>query len=264
MCYDDPPFGQKEEQGKHWNLDHPIYKKYRPAVMSCIADNCPGTLCLDIDSAPKWQIDCNICLQQLSIFEDKAHKVKVTQDSCWPAHFLHRSLISMMGVMSGAQHVSLSSLLVGETLRVAARSRLGLVSARKLDMPEQSASTCEQPASEPTPELELAGVRPPPGLPPPAGLPSHGSCLHGTGRCRPCMWFFKASGCAHGEECLHCHLCPQSEIAARRKRRRARLGADAKFCAKDAESKVAPCIQSDEDTSLGSSSDTESLTSVSS
>lgn len=29
--------------------------------MSCIADNCPGTLCLDVDSAPKWQIDCNIC-----------------------------------------------------------------------------------------------------------------------------------------------------------------------------------------------------------
>ena len=117
MCYDDPPFGAREEhlsdshehlkcvvvdcifsqqlfyrtffprQGKHWNLDHPIYKKYRPAasglhgtswyhlewqqklaylalkseVMSCIADNCPGTLCLDVDSGPKWQIDCNIC-----------------------------------------------------------------------------------------------------------------------------------------------------------------------------------------------------------
>ena len=82
MCYDDPPFGAREEQGKHWNLDHPIYKKYRPAVMSCIADNCPGTLCLDVDSGPKWQIDCNICLQQLSIFEDKAHKIKVTTDFC--------------------------------------------------------------------------------------------------------------------------------------------------------------------------------------
>lgn len=82
MCYDDPPFGDKEEQGKHWNLSHPIYKKYRPAVMSCIADNCPGTLCLDVDSAPKWQIDCNICLQQLSLFEDKAHKIKVSSDVC--------------------------------------------------------------------------------------------------------------------------------------------------------------------------------------
>ncbi|CAJ1433993.1 unnamed protein product [Effrenium voratum] len=82
MCYDDPPFGAREEQGKHWNLDHPIYKKYRPAVMSCIADNCSGTLCLDVDSGPKWQIDCNVCLQQLSIFEDKAHKIKATSDTC--------------------------------------------------------------------------------------------------------------------------------------------------------------------------------------
>mmetsp|Transcript_30608 Transcript_30608/g.54729 ORF Transcript_30608/g.54729 Transcript_30608/m.54729 type:complete len:860 (+) Transcript_30608:77-2656(+) len=81
-CYDDPPFGEKEEQGKHWNLDHPIYKKYRPAVMSCIGEHCPGTLCLDVDSAPKWQIDCNVCMQELLIFGDKAHKVKCTSDLC--------------------------------------------------------------------------------------------------------------------------------------------------------------------------------------
>lgn len=82
MCYDDPPFGAAAEHGKHWNLDHPIYKKYRPAVMSCIDENCTGTLCLDVDSAPKWQIDCNVCMQFLSIFEDKAHKVKVSSDVC--------------------------------------------------------------------------------------------------------------------------------------------------------------------------------------
>ncbi|CAK9078862.1 DNA topoisomerase 3-beta-1 (DNA topoisomerase III beta-1) [Durusdinium trenchii] len=81
-CYDTPPYGEKEEQGKHWNLDHPIYKKYRPAVMDCFADHCSGTLCLDVDSGPKWQMDCNVCLQQLSIFEDKAHKIKATSDYC--------------------------------------------------------------------------------------------------------------------------------------------------------------------------------------
>ena len=44
--------------GWQWNLaDFPLKSK----VMSCIADNCPGTLCLDVDSGPKWQIDCNIC-----------------------------------------------------------------------------------------------------------------------------------------------------------------------------------------------------------
>jgi len=64
-CYDDPPFGAANATGKHWELEHPIYKKYRPAVMGCIADNCPGTLCLDVDSAPKWQIDCNVCPQNL-------------------------------------------------------------------------------------------------------------------------------------------------------------------------------------------------------
>jgi len=163
-----------------------------------------------------------------------------------------------MNVMSGAELSSRSELPVGETLRVAARSRLGLIVAQKVDV------TCAQPVDKSTPEFEPAEVRPPPGLPPPVGLPSHGSCLHGTGRCKPCMWFFKASGCSHGEECLHCHLCPQSEIAARRKRRRARLGAEAKLCAKDAESKFAQGFLSDIDTSVGSASDTESLTSVNS
>jgi len=67
----------------------------------------------------------------------------------------------------------------------------------------------------------VGGVSPPPGLPPPYGLPSHGSLLHGTTRCRPCMWFWKESGCANGQDCGHCHLCPQNEIALRRRRRRA-------------------------------------------
>jgi len=82
MCYDDPPFGHAAEQGKYWNLDHPICKKYRPAVMSCFGENCSGTLCLDVDSAPKWQLDCNVCMQMISVFEDKAHRIKVTSDFC--------------------------------------------------------------------------------------------------------------------------------------------------------------------------------------
>eukprot|EP00928_Gymnodinium_smaydae_P066381 TRINITY_DN493_c0_g1_i1.p1 TRINITY_DN493_c0_g1~~TRINITY_DN493_c0_g1_i1.p1 ORF type:complete len:870 (-),score=213.50 TRINITY_DN493_c0_g1_i1:206-2782(-) len=82
-CYDDPPFGAKNAVGKHWELEHPVYQKYRPAVMSCIADECRGgTLCLDVDSAPKWQMDCNVCAQQLQIFGDKAHKIKVSSDMC--------------------------------------------------------------------------------------------------------------------------------------------------------------------------------------
>lgn len=67
----------------------------------------------------------------------------------------------------------------------------------------------------------IEGVCPPPGLPPPFGLPSHGSLLHGSGKCKPCMWFWKPEGCGNGQDCGHCHLCPQSEIAMRRRSRRA-------------------------------------------
>eukprot|EP00439_Symbiodinium_sp_Y106_P027710 s4090_g3.t1 len=48
-------------------------------------------------------------------------------------------------------------------------------------------------------------------------FPSEGSRLHGTGLCRPCAWFWKPKGCENGEECRHCHLCPQDEIKNRRK-----------------------------------------------
>jgi len=82
LCYDDPPFGHASAAGKYWELQHPIYKKYRPAVMLCIAEHCPGTLCLDVDSAPKWQMDCNVCMQQLQIFPDKGYKIKVDPQSC--------------------------------------------------------------------------------------------------------------------------------------------------------------------------------------
>jgi len=48
---------------------------------------------------------------------------------------------------------------------------------------------------------------------------SLGSLLHSTGECRPCAWFWKKQGCANGRTCLHCHLCPKSELRARRKAR---------------------------------------------
>lgn len=48
-------------------------------------------------------------------------------------------------------------------------------------------------------------------------LPSEGSKLHATGECKPCTWFWKASGCQNGRECMHCHLCPKSEAKLRKK-----------------------------------------------
>eukprot|EP00930_Biecheleria_cincta_P079065 TRINITY_DN66738_c0_g1_i1.p1 TRINITY_DN66738_c0_g1~~TRINITY_DN66738_c0_g1_i1.p1 ORF type:complete len:363 (-),score=65.11 TRINITY_DN66738_c0_g1_i1:185-1273(-) len=46
---------------------------------------------------------------------------------------------------------------------------------------------------------------------------SLGSCLHGTGRCKPCSWFWKRQGCGNGFECTHCHLCPEDELKNRKK-----------------------------------------------
>jgi len=43
-----------------------------------------------------------------------------------------------------------------------------------------------------------------------------GSALHGTGLCKPCAWFWKPGGCKNGDECKHCHLCPEGEIKARK------------------------------------------------
>lgn len=66
----------------------------------------------------------------------------------------------------------------------------------------------------------------PPGLLPPPNTPSHGSALHALGTCKPCAWFWKPSGCENGQDCMHCHLCKQEEMRARKKSRAAmmRLG----------------------------------------
>mmetsp|Transcript_16033 Transcript_16033/g.36757 ORF Transcript_16033/g.36757 Transcript_16033/m.36757 type:complete len:882 (+) Transcript_16033:131-2776(+) len=50
----------------------------------------------------------------------------------------------------------------------------------------------------------------------PPGIPSRGSLLHMSGRCRPCSWYHKPQGCSFGRECCHCHLCPEGEALARR------------------------------------------------
>jgi len=46
---------------------------------------------------------------------------------------------------------------------------------------------------------------------------SLGSALHGSGRCKPCAWYWHAKGCANGEACEYCHECPPGELKERRK-----------------------------------------------
>lgn len=123
----------------------------------------------------------------------------------------------------------------------------------------------------------------PPGLSPPPGTPSHGSVLHATGQCRPCTWFWKPSGCKNGEECGHCHLCPDGEIRSRKKAKQHMMNlglatpqaeglfddgrkgrfamecepADAALHLHMDQDAVVACIGSDQESTTGTSSDRE-------
>ena len=68
-------------------------------------------------------------------------------------------------------------------------------------------------------------------------VPSAGSALHGTGKCKPCAWFHKAAGCSNGDSCAHCHLCPEDEIRNRKKAKEAALRAGALEPKRDADSR---------------------------
>lgn len=43
------------------------------------------------------------------------------------------------------------------------------------------------------------------------GLPSQGSALHGSGKCRPCHYFPTKDGCVNGKACKFCHLHNKGE-----------------------------------------------------
>jgi len=82
------------------------------------------------------------------------------------------------------------------------------------------------PPGLPPPQQALQPHQPSPGAPTPyndmcapcgESLPSIGSALHAAGMCKPCGWFWKASGCENAQECQHCHLCPPGEKKARKK-----------------------------------------------
>mmetsp|Transcript_58680 Transcript_58680/g.162271 ORF Transcript_58680/g.162271 Transcript_58680/m.162271 type:complete len:264 (-) Transcript_58680:322-1113(-) len=41
------------------------------------------------------------------------------------------------------------------------------------------------------------------------------AALHAAGRCKPCAWHWKPSGCANVENCKFCHLCGPGELRKR-------------------------------------------------
>jgi len=55
--------------------------------------------------------------------------------------------------------------------------------------------------------------------------PSIGSMGHHLGRCNPCAWHWKPQGCTKGSNCTRCHLCPDGELKARKKAKKAALQA---------------------------------------
>mmetsp|Transcript_14123 Transcript_14123/g.24862 ORF Transcript_14123/g.24862 Transcript_14123/m.24862 type:complete len:209 (-) Transcript_14123:200-826(-) len=54
-------------------------------------------------------------------------------------------------------------------------------------------------------------------------MPSLGSAFHGTGRCRPCAWYWKPRTCLNAKDCGYCHLCPKGELKFRKKAKLATL-----------------------------------------
>lgn len=85
------------------------------------------------------------------------------------------------------------------------------------DFSTVAASTASSASSDDDEQLpsqaSLAGLAVHHALP---ALPSRGSVLHGTGKCRPCGWFWKKGGCSNGRDCLHCHACPEDEMKSRK------------------------------------------------
>eukprot|EP00927_Polykrikos_kofoidii_P056279 TRINITY_DN50430_c0_g1_i1.p1 TRINITY_DN50430_c0_g1~~TRINITY_DN50430_c0_g1_i1.p1 ORF type:complete len:437 (+),score=59.90 TRINITY_DN50430_c0_g1_i1:54-1313(+) len=92
-------------------------------------------------------------------------------------------------------------------------------------------SRCRRPepvlVEEVSDEEDLDALVPPPGSVLLAHVASRGSVLHGTGKCRPCAWFWKPQRCTNYQDCGYCHQCPQGELKSRKKSKVAamRLGA---------------------------------------
>lgn len=55
----------------------------------------------------------------------------------------------------------------------------------------------------------------PPALGPDRLSWSAGAALHEQGNCKPCMWNWKAMGCANAETCQFCHMCPSDALMGR-------------------------------------------------
>ncbi|MAW09797.1 MAG: hypothetical protein CMG03_01140 [Candidatus Marinimicrobia bacterium] len=51
------------------------------------------------------------------------------------------------------------------------------------------------------------------------GMFSAGSAKHGSGQCMPCAFFHGERGCANGNSCTFCHMCPPGTMKRWKKER---------------------------------------------
>jgi len=82
------------------------------------------------------------------------------------------------------------------------------------DIPVPATAAAMEPAVE-TPEAQIAVA--------PLRNMVAGSDVHKEGRCKPCAWHWKPSGCSKGDNCSHCHLCPPDAMRKKRKDRLERM-----------------------------------------
>jgi len=52
---------------------------------------------------------------------------------------------------------------------------------------------------------------------------SRGSVWHDSGKCKPCVWYWKKKGCLYGRECHHCHSCARDVIKMNKKNKREQI-----------------------------------------
>jgi len=104
--------------------------------------------------------------------------------------------------------------------RAASRSRGGDLGGEAIEEEAAEEAPGRRPARRRTraaaPSLAVAREEP---------VESVGSRLHAAGRCKPCAWNRKESGCFKGASCTFCHTCEDGAVQQRKKERRVRVKA---------------------------------------
>lgn len=84
---------------------------------------------------------------------------------------------------------------------------------RELLLPSGFCDSCDEIVKDPLCSVPLVPIS----LTASLGIWSKGSAGHAEGKCSPCGFLWKGSGCQKAEKCEFCHLCPAGEVKRRKK-----------------------------------------------